>query len=44
MREKLVGRKRTLEARKRMSDSHKGQVAHNKGKHCKIENGKRIYY
>ena len=31
------------ETRQKLSESHKGKPAHNKGKHCHLENGKRVY-
>ena len=32
------------ESKKKMSEAHKGKLAWNKGKHCKLVDGKRVYY
>jgi len=33
----------STDTRKKMSEANKGKPAHNKGKHCHLENGKRVY-
>lgn len=33
----------TEEVQKKLSAAHKGKPSHNKGKHCKLVNGKRVY-
>ena len=42
---RLHNKRRTVsdETRQKLSESHKGKPAHNKGKHCHLENGKRVY-
>lgn len=36
-------KKESTDTRKKMSEAMKGKPAHNKGKHCHLENGKRVY-
>lgn len=33
----------STDTRKKMSEAMKGKPAHNKGKHCHLENGKHVY-
>ena len=37
------GKPRSPETRQKMSEANKGKPAHNKGKHCHLENGKHVY-
>ena len=44
MSEAKKGYSHSEESKKKMSEAHKGKLAWNKGKHCKLVDGKRVYY